>query len=97
LDKEMDFTALAALSKYLKKVIVYGRCGQDIADVFSNINEVFDAGSDFNLAVRDAVNSAEAGDIVLLSPAAASMDLFKDYKERGDRFASLVKSFVLSE
>ena len=90
----MDFAVLASLSKYLKKVIVYGRCGNDIAKVFADTNEVFDAGSDFALAVAEAVRSAVAGDTVLLSPAAASMDLFKDYKERGNRFAELVKSSV---
>jgi UDP-N-acetylmuramoylalanine--D-glutamate ligase len=38
-------------------------------------------------AVRSAARFAQPGDTVLLAPAAASMDMFRDYAERGDRFA----------
>ena len=92
LDKDMDFTPLASLSDYLKKVIVYGRCGSAVGKVFAGKNLVFDAGNDFALAVDTAKKSAAAGDIVLLSPAAASMDMFKDYKERGNEFARIVRA-----
>ncbi|MBB64142.1 MAG: UDP-N-acetylmuramoyl-L-alanine--D-glutamate ligase [Waddliaceae bacterium] len=43
-------------------------------------------------AVRTAATVAEAGDNVLLSPGAASFDMFKSYQHRGDVFKSLVKS-----
>ncbi|MBE6379516.1 MAG: UDP-N-acetylmuramoyl-L-alanine--D-glutamate ligase [Lentisphaerae bacterium] len=92
LDKDMDFTPLATLTGYLKKVIVYGRCGSKVAGVFTDEVPVFDAKTDFALAVREAAATAIAGDTVLLSPAAASMDMFKDYKERGNVFAQLVRA-----
>ena len=92
LDKDMDFSALKAIEKYLRKVIVYGRCGSNIAAVFAGSIDVFNAGTDFALAVKTAAETAEKGNIVLLSPAAASMDMFKDYKERGDVFARLANN-----
>jgi UDP-N-acetylmuramoylalanine--D-glutamate ligase len=45
---------------------------------------------DLETAVREASAAARAGEVVLLSPACASYDQFRDYEERGDRFRSLV-------
>jgi UDP-N-acetylmuramoylalanine--D-glutamate ligase len=42
-------------------------------------------------AVREAAGSALPGEIVLLSPACASLDMFRDYTERGERFAAAVR------
>ena len=48
----------------------------------------------FESAVENACSNAETGDIVLLSPACASFDLFKSYKARGDRFQELVLRYL---
>ncbi|HHV62680.1 MAG TPA: UDP-N-acetylmuramoyl-L-alanine--D-glutamate ligase [Firmicutes bacterium] len=49
---------------------------------------------DFDEAVLRAARSAAPGDVVLLSPACASFDMFKDYKERGRRFKEIVSSLI---
>jgi UDP-N-acetylmuramoylalanine--D-glutamate ligase len=45
-------------------------------------------------AVEKAFELAKEGDIILFSPACASFDMFKDYKERGEVFKRLVLSYV---
>ena len=50
----------------------------------------YEEAKDLDEAVKQAYQKAERGDVVLLSPAGASFDMFKDYAERGDRFKSLV-------
>jgi UDP-N-acetylmuramoylalanine--D-glutamate ligase len=45
---------------------------------------------DLETAMRDATAAARPGEVVLLSPACASYDQFRDYERRGDRFRALV-------
>lgn len=63
----------------LEKLTAHGYPRRDIAYI-----------GDFDAAVRYAAGRAQAGDTVLLSPAAASFDAFPNFERRGDRFAQLV-------
>ena len=94
LDKAMDFEELAPSLKHLKHAVVFGSCGQKIAAYLEKKSVLFSMCETFPEAVEKAVAAASSGDIVLLSPATASMDMFRDYKDRGDQFKTLCRKFA---
>jgi UDP-N-acetylmuramoylalanine--D-glutamate ligase len=80
-----------AIHHYVKHVYLLGKDAQQIADVIDhqlvNVTHV----SSIEEAVIQAAKHARAGDKVLLSPACASLDMFKDYVHRAEVFASAVE------
>ena len=90
LDKGMDFTPLAQLKPKLRGAVLYGESGEKIGRILHDVPQIF-CGKNFDLAFSSAVSMAQPGDCVLLSPACASMDMFKNYQERGNRFRELVE------
>lgn len=91
LDKEMDFSPLAPFADRIRFAVLYGECRAKIAAALPESIPTADCGIEFERAIRTACDHAQPGDTVLLAPACASMDMFRDYKERGDRFAAFVK------
>ncbi len=91
LDKEMDFSPLAPFADRIRFAVLYGECRAKIAAALPESIPTADCGMEFERAIRTACDHAQPGDTVLLAPACASMDMFRDYKERGDRFAAFVK------
>ena len=81
------------LLKHLRHAIVFGSCGQKIAICLERNAVPFSLCGTFPEAVEKAVSCASAGDVVLLSPATASMDMFRDYRDRGDQFKDLCRKF----
>ena len=78
-----------ALKAKAKCVILMGKDAPLIETAISGAVPVHQA-ENVAQAVRIAAKIAETGDTVLLSPACASLDQYKSYKDRGDRFAAAV-------
>ena len=92
LDKGMDFSLFRTFASRLRSLVLYGQCRENIAGVFAGSSvKIIDCGTDFEKAVSTAINAAFPGDAVMLSPGCASMDMFKNYQERGEKFKELVR------
>lgn len=84
--KGADFTPLAhPIGRHVKAIILMGKSAQDIAGIVPDSGAVFYA-TGMEAAVSTAARLAQPGDTVLLSPACASTDMFRDFAERGDAF-----------
>lgn len=91
-DKGNDYTDLLPLvNRKVKAVIALGINNAKIRKTFRNNVPQFCETQSMNEAVKQAQEWAVAGDTVLLSPACASFDLFKDYEDRGDKFKEEVE------
>ena len=89
LDKGMDFSELEVSFPHIKQAFLIGSCRETLFAELSGKVECTFSG-DFSSAVHDACAAAAPGDVVMLSPATASMDMFKNYAERGNEFKRLV-------
>ena len=86
--KGAGFEALGhAISRHACAAVVLGRDGDKIARAIAGRVPVLTA-ADMGHAVRAARRMARPGDRVLLSPACASFDMYRDYRERGDAYAA---------
>ena len=95
LDKGMDFSELQVSFPHIKQAFLIGSCREMLFSELSGKVKCRLTG-DFRTAVRDACAAAVPGDVVMLSPASASMDQFKNYAERGDRFKQIVQETLRS-
>ncbi|HEU0249673.1 MAG TPA: UDP-N-acetylmuramoyl-L-alanine--D-glutamate ligase, partial [Solirubrobacteraceae bacterium] len=91
LDKGQDFTPLAAeVAGACRAVYLIGRDAGLIAQALAGVDVPVNECGTLERAVEQAAGAARSGDVVLLSPACASLDQFVDYEARGDRFKELV-------
>ncbi len=95
-NKGSDFSQLAQLVKQqVKQVVVLGEAKAAIIEALQVVGFTqYSEADTFEEAVQKAAALAVDGDIVLLSPACASWDMFQSYEERGDLFKQIVRSFA---
>ena len=90
--KGQNFASLVpALRERAKHVLLIGRDAALIEQAIRQAGVPMETCSSLESAVARAARVAGAGDAVLLSPACASFDMFRDYRHRGDAFAAAVK------
>ncbi len=97
-DKKIPFDALAReMPGRVKKAITLGVTAPAIEAAIAreSPSTPFERATSFDDAVERADAAASVGDVVLLSPACASFDMFRNYAERGRRFKEIVARFVL--
>ncbi|HEY7401788.1 MAG TPA: UDP-N-acetylmuramoyl-L-alanine--D-glutamate ligase [Actinomycetota bacterium] len=91
--KGVDLAPLAARADRLRAVVAIGESADELVAAFQGDVAVRKAGS-IEEATRTAFDLAAPGGVVLLAPACASWDMFRDYEERGDRFAEEARAIA---
>ncbi|KZX50829.1 UDP-N-acetylmuramoyl-L-alanine--D-glutamate ligase [Stutzerimonas frequens] len=90
--KGADFSGLRTpVSRYCRAVVLLGRDASRLAEALGDAAPLVHVAS-LEEAVQRAAEHAEAGDAVLLSPACASLDMFKNFEERGRLFAAALEA-----
>jgi UDP-N-acetylmuramoylalanine--D-glutamate ligase len=91
--KGQDFAPLApAVSAHARAVLLIGRDAPLVAAALAGSGVPLERCTTLEQAVMRAAALARAGDAVLLSPACASFDMFRDYRHRGEAFAAAVRA-----
>ncbi len=89
-DKGNDYSKVYELvRKKVKLILAIGESREKIYNEFKNLTKVIKVDS-MEEAVKRAYEEAKPGDVVLLSPACASFDMFEDFEHRGEVFKKLV-------
>ncbi len=93
IDKGNDYDSLKDIvQEKVKAIVCMGLDNTRIMEAFKNTTAVMISTASITEAVAAAYHFAEKGDAVLLSPACASFDLFKNYEDRGKQFKEAVKN-----
>lgn len=92
-DKGNDYSVLEDLVKEkVKAIVCMGKDNRKIHEAFGDIVSLMVNTASAQEAVSAAFHFANKGDVVLLSPACASFDLFKNYEDRGNQFKQAVRN-----
>jgi len=92
--KEQNFSELCAIFAQVNcRLVLIGRDAPVIAAAVGS-DVALSFAETMSDAIKDAFNLAAPGDAVLLSPACASFDMFKNYEDRGEQFCSAVAALA---
>ena len=91
LDRGNEFDELVPDIKGLKKMVILGESAERVKRAADQAEVSYLDASDVRDATRKAFSVAEPGDVVLLSPANASWDMYKNFEVRGDEFLAVFK------
>ncbi len=95
-DKGNDYEPLKAFAREkVKALVCMGLDNSKLVDAFTGVVPKVVSTSSLDEAMRAASELADKGDVVLLSPACASFDLFKNYEQRGTLFKEWVATHIL--
>ena len=95
--KGQDFSPLApAVTEHAKAVVLIGRDAPRLAAALKDTGVPIERAADMASAVAAAPARAQSGDAVLLSPACASFDMFRNYGHRGEVFAAAARQIAKS-
>ena len=93
--KGQDFVPLkASVDRHCRAVVLIGRDAPAMSAALSGTSASIEFAPALEVAVARAISLARRGDAVLLSPACASLDMFRDYRERGERFKAAVAAHM---
>lgn len=93
--KGQDFSPLAApVARHVRAVATLGKDAEAIELALAETGVPLQRHADLPIAVRWAFEQAQAGDAVLLSPACASLDMFRNYAHRAEVFIDAVKALA---
>ena len=95
IDKGNDYAQIEALAREKVKVLIcLGKDNAKLKHFFNDKISVILETQDIREAVTRGLELGQSGDVVLLSPACASFDLFRNYEDRGDQFREAVFSMI---
>jgi UDP-N-acetylmuramoylalanine--D-glutamate ligase len=92
--KQESYAPLAAGFKTGDRAYLIGEAADDIARALTSADVAFERSITLEAALEAAASAAAPGDVVLLSPACASFDQFRDFEARGDAFRERVGGLV---
>ena len=96
IDKGNDYNIIKTdVKKKVHTLICLGKENQKLKDFFGPIVKAVKETQSVKQLVRMSLESAKKGDVVLLSPACASFDLFKNYEDRGNQFREAVRELKI--